>query len=65
LKHWHFENLMVDVNPITGNPLYDNIMVNVNKPRRSMVVNDKKDAFNLGDSVFDVPRIKKHQETRG
>jgi hypothetical protein len=51
------------VNPIIGNPLYDKIMVNVNKARRSMVTNDKKDAFNLGDSVFIVPRIrniKKH-----
>jgi hypothetical protein len=51
------------VNPIVGNPLYDNIMVNVSKARMSMVTNDKKDAFNLGDSVFVVPRIrniKKH-----
>jgi hypothetical protein len=51
------------VNPIIGNPLYDSIMVNVNKARRSMVTNDKKDAFNLGDSVLVVPRIrniKKH-----
>jgi hypothetical protein len=51
------------VNLIIGNHLYDNIMVNVNKARRSMVTNNKKDAFNLGDSVFFVPRIrniKKH-----
>jgi hypothetical protein len=50
-------------NPIIGNLLYDNIMVNVNKARKSMVENDKKDAFNLGDSVFVVPRrrnIKKY-----
>jgi hypothetical protein len=38
-------------------------MVKVNKARESMVTNNKKDAFNPGDSVFIDPRlrnIKKH-----
>jgi hypothetical protein len=51
------------MNPNIGNPLYGKIMVNVKKARRFMVTNHKKDAFNLGDSVFVVPRIrniKKH-----
>jgi hypothetical protein len=55
------------VNPIIGNPLYYNVMVNVNKARKSIVTNDKKDTFNLGDNVFVVPRIrniKKHATDR-
>jgi hypothetical protein len=30
------------VNPVLGNPLYDNIMINVYKAGKSIVVNDKK-----------------------
>jgi transposase InsO family protein len=55
------------MNLIKGNPLYDNIMVNVNKSRRSIVINNKKDAFNLSDSFFVVARIrniKKHGADR-
>jgi hypothetical protein len=51
------------VNPTIENLLYNDIMVNVNKVKKTMVANDKKDVFNLGDSVFVVPRfrnIKKH-----
>jgi hypothetical protein len=46
------------IDPEIGNSLYDNIMVNVNKARRLMVVNEKKDAFSLGESVFVVLRIR-------
>jgi hypothetical protein len=37
-------------------------MVNVYETRKSIVTNDKKDAFNLGDSVFVVPRIRSIKE---
>jgi hypothetical protein len=55
------------VNPIKGNPLCDIMKVNVKKARRSMVINNIKDAFKLGDIVFVVPRIrniKKHAADR-
>jgi hypothetical protein len=47
---------------VIGNSLYDNIMKNVKRARRSMVVNNKKDAFNLGDSVFVVLRIRNNKK---
>jgi hypothetical protein len=39
-------------------------MVNVNNAVKSMVTNYKKDAFNLGASVFVVPRIRHIKNTR-
>jgi hypothetical protein len=45
-----------------GNPLYNNRMKNGAEASKTMFFKDLKDAFDLGDRVFVVPRIRDIKE---